>query len=158
MSHGVFSTGLTSLNLQIRGLFDGMGGDDCINLLDKLAELSPKEQAITLDIFSQIVNRLVAGGIRMEDACGTESQLFVDEICCDIVSSFSKASYKGFGDSINQVKKVKSGSQPPKLSLAGPSRKLSSNKSPSDSSRKSAAKEGPIDLAAARASRVSQPA
>ena len=55
-----FSKELMCLRLQIETLFENVGGEDCINLLNKISKLSLSEREIILKQFNNIVQKLLA--------------------------------------------------------------------------------------------------
>ena len=89
---GVFSAGLFSLQLQLKNLLEGTGGDHALLLLDTLAKMSASEQKVALDVFTRVLERVAAGEQRLFTDGDLALKEFEDNLYNDIVSAMDEAS------------------------------------------------------------------
>ncbi len=73
---GYFSKNLFSLQIQLKTLFDGAGGRDACELLDRLSELTDTEQKISLKSFQRTLDRFVKSDHRVCSEQDRELQAF----------------------------------------------------------------------------------
>jgi hypothetical protein len=85
---GSFSNNLFSLQLQIRTLLEGAGGDSAIELLDNLCELNKSERKIALGVFSRVVKRIQNGDFHLNTAEDKELKAFEENLFSEILTSF----------------------------------------------------------------------
>ena len=88
---GLFSANLKSLNLQLKTLLEDCGGDNVQRLLDMLCRLNASEQEIVLKIFSNTLERLASGKIRLETCADRDRKEFEEELFGDIAKSIQLA-------------------------------------------------------------------
>lgn len=96
MSHqkfksGAFSTGLMSLQVQLKGLLEGAGGDNAVELLDTLSTLSSSEQKIALEIFTRVLDRVGAQDERFLSESDKEMKELEDLLFDDIMHAMADA-------------------------------------------------------------------
>ena len=87
----LFSANLTSLQLQIKTLLEECGGEHVTQLLDTLCRLNASEQQSVLKIFTNTVERLISGGLRLETRSDRERKEFEDQLFGDIADSIQLA-------------------------------------------------------------------
>lgn len=92
---GSFAHALTSLQLQLKTLLEGAGGDDAVQFLDNLSTLNPSEQKLVLKIFSAALDQIKAGGDRLMTAEDQVLKDFEDGLYNDILSSMREAANGG---------------------------------------------------------------
>jgi hypothetical protein len=92
---GAFAHALTSLQLQLKTLLEGAGGDDAVQFLDNLSTLNPSEQKLVLKIFSAALDEIKAGGDRLVTAEDQVLKDFEDGLYNDILSSMREAANGG---------------------------------------------------------------
>src|SRR4051812_20504870 len=85
MKDGIFSTSFFSLQLQLKNLFEGIGGEDLAHLLDSLAALGAEEQKCALKVFGRAVAALAAGNERYLSAEDHEQKELIDSLCSQIL-------------------------------------------------------------------------
>lgn len=122
---GLFSANLLSLELQLKSLFDEVGGTSLISLLDVIAELSHDEQKIILDRFRNVTEKFAKEGIRITSCTNRQLAEMEESLYEDLVSRFESA----------KETQTKS-----KLSIV-PARKNSINNDPIDLAKKRAEKD-----------------
>lgn len=88
---GTFSASLMSLQLQLKTLLDGVGGDSVIQVLDILATLNPSEQKIALRMFSRVLENIRAGDQRLVTAEDQVLKDFEEGLYRDILDSMREA-------------------------------------------------------------------
>ena len=91
---GGFSANFFSLELQIKTLLEGAGGDNAIALLDALSQLNGLEQEVALSIFTRAINRIATG----------ESRLVTEEDRA--LKDFEESLYKDILDAIKEAAKT----------------------------------------------------
>lgn len=90
-----FSNSLVSLQLQLKTLLEGVGGEHAVEFLDKLSELNPSEQKLALNKFIDVLDRIKNGTERL---CTPEDQAlrdFEDGLYRDILGSMREAANGG---------------------------------------------------------------
>jgi hypothetical protein len=92
---GLFSHSLLSLQLQLKTLLEGAGGDAAVNLLDNLSTLNPSEQKLALKAFSAAIDQLKAGKERLTTAEDQVLKDFEDGLYNDILTSMREAANGG---------------------------------------------------------------
>jgi hypothetical protein len=85
---GNFSNNLFSLQMQVRTLLDGAGGDAAIELLDNLCELNKSERRVALKVFNRVVKRIQEGDFRLDTAEDKELKAFEENLYSEILHSF----------------------------------------------------------------------
>lgn len=88
---GSFSQGLFSLQLQLKGLFEGAGGDETVALLDSMSKLSTAEQAVILRIFRKVIDRVLSGEIRVSTRRDELMKELEETLYNDIIHSMKDA-------------------------------------------------------------------
>ena len=88
---GLFSASLFSLQLQIKTLLEGAGGDDALALLDALCTLNKSEQRVALKLFRRCIDRIAEGSERLETAEDKALKEFEDGLYNEIVNSMHNA-------------------------------------------------------------------
>ena len=89
--NGYFSPGLLSLQIQLKTLFEGVGGDKTIELLDSLSNLNKSEQNILLEMFKKATDKVLNGPHRLTSPNDDELKAFEDGLYNDLVNSFQEA-------------------------------------------------------------------
>ncbi|MDY6091139.1 MAG: hypothetical protein SPJ04_07805 [Bdellovibrionota bacterium] len=84
-----FSKELMCLRLQIETLFENVGGEDCINLLNKISKLSLSEREILLKQFNNIVQKLLANTKRKKSLQDVANEKFENELYDSIEQEFN---------------------------------------------------------------------
>ena len=84
-----FSKELMCLRLQIETLFENVGGEDCINLLNKISKLSLSEREIILKQFNNIVQKLLANTKRKKSLQDVANEKFENELYDSIEQEFN---------------------------------------------------------------------
>jgi hypothetical protein len=88
---GVFSSGLFSLQLQLKNLLEGAGGDHALRFLDTLCQMSASEQEIALDVFTRALKRITSGEPRLFTEGDLALKEFEDTLYNDIVHAMKAA-------------------------------------------------------------------
>ena len=84
---GIFSSNYMSLQLQLRTLLQDCGGEGAACLLDSLCCLTPSEQALALKLFSGVIDRILAGEIRLKTAADCTMKEIEENLYSDLVRS-----------------------------------------------------------------------
>ncbi|MBX7145194.1 MAG: hypothetical protein K1X79_12135 [Oligoflexia bacterium] len=90
-----FSNSLMSLQLQLKTLLEGVGGERAVEFLDNLSELNPSEQKIALNKFIKVLEQIKNGTERL---CTAEDQAlrdFENNLYKDILGSMREAANGG---------------------------------------------------------------
>lgn len=90
-SDGTFSSNLLSLQLQLKTLLEGAGGDSALQFLDTLSSLNQSEQKIALALFTKVLEDLRSGEERLETAEDRVLKEFEEGLYKDILSSMREA-------------------------------------------------------------------
>lgn len=85
--NGEFSTSFDLIQLQLRTLFEGVGGDRAIKLLDLISKLGRLEQEIVLKSFSTIVERLLGGEQRLSSREDRALTAFEDRLYSEVIGA-----------------------------------------------------------------------
>ncbi|MCB0354708.1 MAG: hypothetical protein KDD64_14325 [Bdellovibrionales bacterium] len=88
--NGFFTKSFFSLKLQLETLLEGAGGSDASLLLDKLSQLNQSEQRIVLKMMQRVVDRMLAGEIRLETKSDAEQKMFEEQLYSGLVSSLEQ--------------------------------------------------------------------
>jgi len=88
---GEFTSSLFRLQLEIKTLLEGAGGDGASALLDRLSGLSRSEQAIVLKVFSRVVDKILEGDERVFSTKDIELKRFEEGLYREILDSMRKA-------------------------------------------------------------------
>lgn len=95
---GIVSLSLMSIEAQVKTLFAEAGGTPAVELLDRLCRLSDKEQLKVLGIFSRILDRVISGDVKLEQAGeaqydtaqdDTAQKAFEDSLYNEIIAEIS---------------------------------------------------------------------
>lgn len=102
---GEFSANLFSLQLQIKHMLEGVGGDAAVELLDGLAKLSSSEQQVMLKVFTRVIEKITEGDKRLVSEIDKELDAFEECLYQDIVSGMEDASnaHAGLGGKLQVV-------------------------------------------------------
>ena len=84
-----FSKELLCLKLQFETLFENVGGEDCINLLNKISKLSIKEREILLKQFNNIVQKLLTNTTRKKSLQDVANEKFENDLYDGIEEEFN---------------------------------------------------------------------
>ena len=89
-SHGGdFTKSLLSLQLQLKTLLEGVGGEDTAALLDSLAHLNKSERAVVVPLLAKVIKRIVDGEQRLiESREEQELKDFEDSLFESVLSAF----------------------------------------------------------------------
>lgn len=96
---GDFTRNLLSLQLQLKTLLDGAGGDSAATLLDGLSQLSHTERARLIPIFSRVIARIVAGEKRLLSSEDKALQDFEDSLFDSVMTALGQSAND---DEVNQ--------------------------------------------------------
>jgi hypothetical protein len=88
---GIFSSSLLSLQLQLKTLLEGAGGDAALTFLDTLSTLNPSEQKLILGLFTTVVERVKSGEDRLETEEDQHLKEFEETLYRDILDSMREA-------------------------------------------------------------------
>ncbi len=99
---GVFSRNLFSLQLQLKTMLDGIGGEDATELLDLLGQLNGSERKLALKVLNRTLRKIVDGKERLETENDIQEKAFEEALYKDIMNSFFTAQpmEKGSGFSV----------------------------------------------------------
>lgn len=84
---GDFTKSLLSLQLQLKTLLEGVGGEGTASLLDSVAQLSESERARIIPIFSRVISKVVKGDKRLM----TDHDKYMKEFEDSLFESISSA-------------------------------------------------------------------
>lgn len=87
--NNLFSRNLLSLELQLKTLLAGAGGEQTTELLDGLSRLSGTEQKIALGVFQRVLRRVLDGEKRVASADDKALREFEDSLFEDIESGIT---------------------------------------------------------------------
>jgi hypothetical protein len=90
---GIVSLTLMSLEAQVKTLFAEAGGKPVVELLDRLCKISDQEQVKVLNIFSNLIDRIISGEIRLPES-DSELKNFEDELYAEIINAMTAKSNK----------------------------------------------------------------
>ena len=93
-SKGEFTTTFSALRLQLRALFDSVGGEPILPLLDAMSTLGEKEKQLVIEVFSKVIERILNGDKRFITALDNDRKEMVDTIYNEIVNAMGEASGK----------------------------------------------------------------
>jgi hypothetical protein len=88
---GVFSATLMSVQLQMKTLLEGAGGDKAVRLLDALSSLSNAEQEIALTAFDSAIRKISSGETRYSSDEDKALRAFEEELYNGLVSDIEQA-------------------------------------------------------------------
>lgn len=88
---GHISAALLSLELQIKTLLEGAGGEDALALLDAVSELNSSEQKLALQVFTRIVQNIKEGEQRLVTEGDLARKSFEDTLYSEIMTSMREA-------------------------------------------------------------------
>ena len=91
---GLFSANLFSLQLQIKTLLEGAGGDQALELLDTLCTLNKSEQRVALQVFQRCLARVAESE---QNLCSTEDRAlkeFEEQLYQDIAQAMHEGSIR----------------------------------------------------------------
>lgn len=91
-SGGNFSASLLSLQLQLKTLLEGAGGDSALRFLDVLSSLNPSEQKLALSVFTTALEKISAGDKRLFTNEDRVLKEFEEGLYRDILASMREAS------------------------------------------------------------------
>ena len=92
LSHGGdFTKSLLSLQLQLKTLLEGVGGEETATLLDALAQLSQSERSISIPLLSQTIKKIALGEQRLMSAEDQELKNFEDSLFESVLTALGGA-------------------------------------------------------------------
>lgn len=94
-TQGEFSLGLMSLQLQLKTLLEGAGGEHAAALLDAVSEFDAAEQRVLLGVLERVLRRVASGSVRLPHSGSAEEQMFEDSLYSDLLEAFQKAAGDG---------------------------------------------------------------
>ncbi len=100
---GHISAALLSLELQIKTLLEGAGGDDALSFLDALSELNQSEQKLALDVFTKIVKNIKSGEQRLVTEGDLARNGFEETLYSEIINSMREAALAEAGKKLSVV-------------------------------------------------------
>ena len=88
-SHGGdFTKSLLSLQLQLKTLLEGVGGDDTASLLDALGQLSDSERKLVVPLISKVIKRIASGDQRVISDEDKDMKEFEDSLFDSVLEAF----------------------------------------------------------------------
>ena len=84
---GLVSQSLFTLQLQLKTLLEGAGGEDALEFLDSLGELTRSEQKIILKMFNRVIERLRKSEIRLCSDEDKELLAFEENLYNEIIQT-----------------------------------------------------------------------
>lgn len=88
---GEFSANFFTLQLQLKHMLEGVGGDATVELLDALAKLTGSEQKVVLKVFSNVIERITKGDQRLVSEVDKALNDFEETLYRDVVAGMSEA-------------------------------------------------------------------
>jgi hypothetical protein len=85
---GDFTKNLLSLQLQLKTLLEGVGGEDTAALLDAIAGLNKSERAVAIPLLARVIQRVASGENRLSSQEDKELKDFEDSLFNSIVEAF----------------------------------------------------------------------
>jgi hypothetical protein len=92
---GDFSRNWLSIMLQLKSLFEGSGGEDVLQVLDRLGELQPSERPSVITAISRAVERFRITESKPRTREDAELQKFEEDLFNDLLKAFSGKSVEG---------------------------------------------------------------
>ena len=100
---GEFSKNLFALELQVKTLLEGVGGDRLIHLLDLLCTITRSEQEVVLDAFAKVVEKVATGDTRLVRTSDEELKAFEDGLYEEILTAIQERSRFAEGKKLRVV-------------------------------------------------------
>lgn len=85
---GDFTKSLLSLQLQLKTLLEGVGGEDTAVMLDALAHLSKSERAVAIPLLARAVKRIASGEQRLSNQEDKQLKDFEDSLFNSVLEAF----------------------------------------------------------------------
>lgn len=85
---GDFTKSLLSLQLQLKTLLEGVGGEDTAVMLDALAHLSKSERAVAIPLLARAVKRIASGEKRLSNQEDKQLKDFEDSLFNSVLEAF----------------------------------------------------------------------
>ncbi len=85
---GDFTKNLLSLQLQLKTLLEGVGGEDTAALLDAIAHLTKSERAVVIPLLARVVQRIASGEKRLSTQEDKELKDFEDSLFDSVLEAF----------------------------------------------------------------------
>lgn len=101
--NGDFTKNLFSLQLQIKTLLDGAGGDDASSFLDKLSNLSSKERTIILKVFQKALDRLNESGIELSSVKDDQLKDFENGLYNNLIDGMNALKHDHFTHTLSVI-------------------------------------------------------
>lgn len=101
---GEFASSFGILQLQLRTLFEGVGGEKTLALLDQVAQLGRVEQSIVLKTFTSVVTRILADERRLITNEERNLSALGDRIYSDVLEAMKTAAHEDPSDSAENAK------------------------------------------------------
>jgi hypothetical protein len=93
-----FGDTLVSLELQLKTLFEGFGGEESVSLLSAIGQLPKAEQKHVIATFRHVCLRLTEHDVRLNDRSEHELKQFEERLYDDLVSSIDEEIKKRAND------------------------------------------------------------
>jgi hypothetical protein len=87
--NGYFTKSLFSLQLQIKTLLDGAGGEETGHFLDTLTEMSQSEQSVALRVFQRALDKFRASGLRLQSVDDEHQMAFENALYEELVEGIA---------------------------------------------------------------------
>ena len=100
---GAFSSGFLSLQLQLKTLLEGYGGEHALRFMDALGSLAQSEQTVALDVFTSIIDRLAQSNDRFLSEGDLARKDFEDKLYADILTAMRDAAQDASGSRLKVV-------------------------------------------------------
>lgn len=85
---GDFTKSLLSLQLQLKTLLEGVGGEDTAALLDAMAQLTKSERTVVVPLLARVIQRIASGENRLSTHEDKELKDFEDSLFDSVLEAF----------------------------------------------------------------------
>lgn len=82
-----FSNNFTSLQMQLKTLFEDAGGNSTIKFLDLLSQLGEEEKRLVLAHFNNVITKILAGNLRLTTQSDIEKSEFENALYSDLIDA-----------------------------------------------------------------------
>ena len=82
-----FSNNFTSLQMQLKTLFEDAGGNDTLRFLDLISQLGEEEKRLVLAHFSNVIAKILAGNLRLTTQSDIEKSEFENALYADLIDA-----------------------------------------------------------------------
>lgn len=86
---GEFSKDLLCIKLQLETLFENVGGENCINLLNLLSNLTSQERDVVIEKFCNIIQKLLSTTQRKKSLKDVSDEEFENDLYGNLEEAFN---------------------------------------------------------------------